>query len=156
MKTVNFEEYQKAKNEIIEGVVYKENTREENGRIIKSYISEKDQIFHEIMSNGIVEFWSDKHSESRYYDDRTVEEKIKAYEEKIAGLVVENRELTEALESEKEKLEEAQDDLKEVQRDLEKAQDDLADAEEELEEAKDTISDLKDKFADIESIVAGV
>ena len=155
MKTVDFEEYQKAKNEIIGGVEYREHSRqEEDGRIVKSYISEKNEVFHEVMTNGIVEFWSDKHSESRYYDDRTVEEKIKAYEEKIAELVQENRELTEALESEKEKLEEAQKEVH--QRDLEKAQDDLADAEEELEEAKDTISDLKDKFADIESIVAGV
>jgi len=136
MNTVDFEEYQKAKNEIIGGVEYKEHSRQEqDGRIIKSYISEKNEVFHEVMTDGVVEFWSDKHSESRYYDNRTTEEIIAQYEDKIDALENENRELIERLQV---------------------AEENLKDANKELEEANDTISDLKDKFSEIENIAAGV
>jgi len=84
MKTVTLKEYEEAKGEIINGVEYKENTRIlEDGRISKSYATEKNGVFYEITCNGITEFWSDKHSESRRFDGRSREEIISQYEEKL-------------------------------------------------------------------------
>jgi len=94
MKAVNYEVYQKAKNEIIGGVEYKEHTSMEDGRIVKTYATEKNGVFHEITSNGVTEFWSDKHPDSRRYDGRTSEEIISQYEEVIAYYKKENANLT--------------------------------------------------------------
>lgn len=75
MKIVSFQEYQAAKLEIIGGVEYEESSMlKSNGRIIKQYITEKNGTFYEATELGLTEFWSDKHSESCYYDDRTREE----------------------------------------------------------------------------------
>lgn len=95
MKAVNFEEYQKAKNEIIGGIEYKEHTDlKEDGRIVKQYATEKNGTFYEITSNGVTEFWSDKHPDSRRYDGRTSEEIISQYEEVIDYYKKENANLT--------------------------------------------------------------
>lgn len=72
MTFVTFKEYQEAKNEIIGGVEYKEETRFPNqwGMMSKQYGTEKNGTFYEVTdpNTGIVEFWSDKDSKSRYYN----------------------------------------------------------------------------------------
>jgi hypothetical protein len=93
MKTVSFKEYEEAKREIIGGVQYKEHSELEGGRISKQYATEENGIFYEITENGITEFWSDKHPESRRYDDRTREEIIVQYEEIICRLQKERNRL---------------------------------------------------------------
>ena len=85
-KTVTLKEYQDAKAEIIRGVECKEFSENSNGRTVKTYAAENGHTFHEVTENGITEFWSTKHSTSRYYDDRTREEIIAEYEKKISKL----------------------------------------------------------------------
>jgi len=70
MKHVTFAEYQEAKNEIIGGVEYKEySTLKDGGVINKQYATEHNGTFYEVNDGGRVEFWSDKHPESRIYDE---------------------------------------------------------------------------------------
>jgi len=74
MKYASFEEYQAAKNEILYNMEYKElvGLNEHGGaHIIKSYTTEENGTFYEIDEDGVVEFWSDKHSVSRFYDGRS-------------------------------------------------------------------------------------
>ena len=86
-KTVTFREYEDAKLEIIKGVEYKEYSQmREDGRFTKQYATEKNGVFYEVTDNGITEFWSDKHSASRYYDSRTREEIIAYYEDLLGDL----------------------------------------------------------------------
>jgi len=50
----------------------------------KTYSTEKNGTFIEIIDPGkpgIIEFWSTKHPESRYYDDRARSEILAEYEE---------------------------------------------------------------------------
>jgi len=82
METVSFEEYQAAKNEIIYGVEYEEITILASTR----YYCEKNGSFYEVTDNGITEFWSDRHPESRYYDWRSSEEIMAQYEERLDAL----------------------------------------------------------------------
>ena len=90
MKTVSFDEFENAKLEIIRGVEYHEDTSETDyGTTSKTYSTEKNGSFYEVTFHnkpGVIEFWSTKHPESRYYDDRSREEIIAQYEEKIAIL----------------------------------------------------------------------
>ena len=66
MKHVTFAEYQEAKNEIIGGVEYKEySTLKDGGVISKQYATEHNGTFYEVNLGGRVEFWSDKHADSR-------------------------------------------------------------------------------------------
>jgi hypothetical protein len=81
MRTVSFEEYQAAKNEIIYGVEYKAVSLLASTR----YSTGKNGSFYEVTENGIVEFWSDRHPESRYYDARPSEEIIAQNEERLAA-----------------------------------------------------------------------
>lgn len=69
MKHVSFEEYEAAKAEIIGGVQYKEQSTLEGNVIRKTYATEENGVFYEVNDGGRVEFWSDKHPESRIYDE---------------------------------------------------------------------------------------
>lgn len=69
MKHVTFAEYQEAKNEIIGGVEYRESAIVEGNIIRKTYATEHNGTFYEVNDGGRVEFWSDKHPESRIYDE---------------------------------------------------------------------------------------
>ena len=69
MKHVSFEEYEAAKAEIIGGVHYIEKSAMENDVIHKTYSTEENGTFYEVNDGGRVEFWSDKHPESRIYDE---------------------------------------------------------------------------------------
>lgn len=73
MAKATFAEYEAAKFEIIGGVEYKEETQFPNqwGMMSKQYHTAENGNFYESMDpdTGIVEFWSDKHPESRYYQD---------------------------------------------------------------------------------------
>lgn len=69
MKRVSFEEYEAAKAEIVGGVHYIEKSTMEGNVIRKTYTTEENGTFYEVNENGRVEFWSDKHSESRVYDE---------------------------------------------------------------------------------------
>lgn len=75
MQHVTFAEYQKAKNEIICGIEYKEESIFPNqwGMMSKTYSTESNGNFYEVTDpkTGVTEFWSDKHPASRYYDPRT-------------------------------------------------------------------------------------
>jgi len=87
MKTVSFQEYEDAKLEIIRGVEWHEDSIFPNqyGMISKTYSTKENGTFYEVTdpNTGITEFWSDKHSISRYYDGRTREELIAQYEDKL-------------------------------------------------------------------------
>ena len=69
MKHVSFEEYEAAKAEIIGGVQYKEKSELEGDVIRKTYSTEENGTFYEVNDGGRVEFWSDKHPDSRIYDE---------------------------------------------------------------------------------------
>lgn len=69
MKHVSFKEYEDAKKEIIGGVQYKEESKLEGSVIRKTYATKENGVFYEVNDGGRVEFWSDKHPESRIYDE---------------------------------------------------------------------------------------
>ena len=69
MKHVSFEEYEAAKAEIIGGVHYKEKSTLEGNVIRKTYVTEENGTFYEVNDGGRIEFWSDKHPDSRIYDE---------------------------------------------------------------------------------------
>ncbi len=69
MKHVSFKEYEAAKAEIIGGVRYEENSTLEGDVIRKTYATEENGVFYEVNDGGRIEFWSDKHPESRIYDE---------------------------------------------------------------------------------------
>ena len=69
MKHVTFEEYEAAKAEILLGVQYKEDSTLEGNVIRKTYATEENGVFYEANDSGRIEFWSDKHLESRIYDE---------------------------------------------------------------------------------------
>lgn len=79
MKHVSFEEYEAAKAEVLYGVPYKESSALESNMIRKTYATEENGVFYEVNDGGRVEFWSDKHPESRIYDEN--ERAITAEEE---------------------------------------------------------------------------
>lgn len=68
MTHVSLKEYEAAKAEIIGGVQYKEDSTLEGSTIRKTYTTERG-TFYEVNDGGRVEFWSDKHPESRIYDE---------------------------------------------------------------------------------------
>ncbi|MGP8313309.1 hypothetical protein ACG0Z4_20855 [Enterocloster aldenensis] len=88
MDKATFAEYEAAKFEIIGGVEYKEETQFPNqwGMMSKQYHTAENGNFYESMdpNTGIVEFWSDKHPESRYYQDYVCK-KDTAPEEKMTA-----------------------------------------------------------------------
>lgn len=73
MAHITFTEYQAAKLEVIGGVTYTEDSQFPNqwGMMSKQYATIENGNFYETMdpNTGVVEFWSDKHPESRYYQD---------------------------------------------------------------------------------------
>lgn len=69
MKHVTFEEYEAAKAEILLGVQYKEDSTLEGNVIRKTYATKENGVFYEVNDGGRIEFWSDKHPESRIYDE---------------------------------------------------------------------------------------
>lgn len=69
MTHVSFEEYEAAKAEIIGGVQYKEMSTLEGNVIRKTYTTEENGTFYEVNDGGCIEFWSDKHPDSRIYDE---------------------------------------------------------------------------------------
>lgn len=86
MKHVSFEEYEAAKAEVLYGVQYKESSTLEGSVIRKTYATEENGVFYEVNDGGRVEFWSDKHPESRIYDENeraaeTAEEETPHYGE---------------------------------------------------------------------------
>jgi len=98
MKTVSFEEFENAKLEIIRGVEYHEDTSDTDyGTTSKTYSTKNNGSFFEVTDHnkpGVIEFWSTKHPASRYYDDRSREEIIAQYEDRIAYYTKENAMLT--------------------------------------------------------------
>lgn len=69
MKRATFKEYEEAKLEIIRGKEYKEDANmDEYGINRKTYFCEDGSTFWEVTENGITEFWSTVHSESRKYE----------------------------------------------------------------------------------------
>lgn len=69
MTHVSLKEYEAAKAEIIGGVHYEEKSTLEGSVIRKTYTTEENGVFYEVNDGGRVEFWSDKHPESRIYDE---------------------------------------------------------------------------------------
>ena len=69
MKHVTFQEYEAAKAEILLGVQYKEDSTLEGNVIRKTYATKENGVFYEVNDGGRIEFWSDKHPESRIYDE---------------------------------------------------------------------------------------
>ena len=69
MERVTFAEYENAKAEIIKGVCYRESSTLEGNVIHKTYATEENGCFYEVDNAGRIEFWSDKHPESRVYDE---------------------------------------------------------------------------------------
>ena len=69
MKHVTFQEYEAAKAEILLGVQYKEDSTLEDNVIRKTYATKENGVFYEVNDGGRIEFWSDKHPESRIYDE---------------------------------------------------------------------------------------
>lgn len=69
MTHVTLKEYEAAKAEIIGGIRYKEDSTLEGSTIRKTYTTEENGTFYEVNDGGRVEFWSDKHPESRIYDE---------------------------------------------------------------------------------------
>jgi len=70
MKQVTYEEYQAAKSEILFDAEHRETTAPCEcgcGVIVKMYITERNGTFYEIDEGGEIEFWTDKHPSSRFY-----------------------------------------------------------------------------------------
>ena len=84
MKYATFDEYQEAKNEVLSGVKFTESSTVENGAVRKQYGTIENGTFYEVNDGGIVEFWSDKHPNSRYYDGRTKDDIISSLKEKLS------------------------------------------------------------------------
>ena len=87
MKHVTFEEYEAAKAEIIGSVQYKEDSKLEGDTIRKTYATAENGVFYEVNTAGRIEFWSDKHPESRIYDEAAAMEEAaaKKQEERLPG-----------------------------------------------------------------------
>ncbi len=79
MREVIFSGYQDAKAEIMKGGEYREYADiDEYGRLHKTICCEDGNNFYEVTKNGVTEFWSTRHSESRKYEEpRTVDQKAK-------------------------------------------------------------------------------
>ena len=83
MERVSLAEYEAAKLEIIKGREYKEYTdMDEYGRNHKTFCCKDGNTFWEITENGVTEFWSTKHSESRKYVAEAQKEEPKNAEER--------------------------------------------------------------------------
>lgn len=88
MKKATFTEYQEAKAEVMRGGECREYTdTDEYGRIHKTICCEDGNNFYELTANGVTEFWSTKHSESRKYEEpqATGQEPQEAAEDKEAA-----------------------------------------------------------------------
>lgn len=88
MAKATFAEYEAAKLEIIGGVEYREETQFPNqwGMLSKQYHTEENGSFYEVTdpNTGVVEFWSDKHPDSRYYQDYNLKRDTAQEEETAA------------------------------------------------------------------------
>lgn len=74
MKKATFSEYQEAKAEVMKGGECKEYAdTDEYGRVHKTICCEDGNNFYEVTENGVTEFWSTKHSESRKYEEPQAE-----------------------------------------------------------------------------------
>ena len=74
MKKATFSEYQEAKAEVMKGGECREYTdTDEYGRVHKTICCEDGNNFYELTANGVTEFWSTKHSESRKYEEPQAE-----------------------------------------------------------------------------------
>lgn len=74
MKKATFSEYQEAKAEVMKGGECREYVdTDEYGRLHKTICCEDGNNFYEVTENGITEFWSTKHSESRKYEEPQAE-----------------------------------------------------------------------------------
>lgn len=70
MKKATFSEYQEAKAEVMKGGECREyDDTDEYGRLHKTICCEDGNNFYEVTENGVTEFWSTKHSESRKYEE---------------------------------------------------------------------------------------
>ena len=71
MKHVDFGTYLKAKNEVLSGVEFKEETKLTGNIITKVYSAESGDNFYEITNTEttVTEFWSTKFPLSRYYNE---------------------------------------------------------------------------------------
>ena len=82
MKKATFSEYQEAKAEVMKGGECREYTdTDEYGRVHKTICCEDGNNFYELTANGVTEFWSTKHSESRKYEEPQGEHQEAAQEE---------------------------------------------------------------------------
>jgi hypothetical protein len=104
MQTVSFKEYEDAKLEILSGVEYHEDTNSLNqyGMMSKTYSTAANGNFWEVTDPnrpGIIEFWSTKHPNSRYYDGRTCKEIIVQKKKKIAIIEQEHETHVKSLEA---------------------------------------------------------
>ena len=74
MKKANYEEYNEAKQAVLNGIEYKEQSIMEGNTTTKTYTTEAN-CFYEIMDmdTNIIEFWSNLHPASRIYDDSVIE-----------------------------------------------------------------------------------
>jgi hypothetical protein len=84
--TVSFKEYEKAKDEIILGIEYKESSNiRENGNIFKSYSTEKGTFYEVLNADGSIEFWSTKQGRSRFTPPTvsTMPETVEAFKKDI-------------------------------------------------------------------------
>lgn len=71
MQRVTFEEYTKAKKEIMDDGACVEYERTDNyGRKYKTILCERGGIFWEVTEGDTTEFWSTKHPDSRKYEER--------------------------------------------------------------------------------------
>lgn len=83
MERVTFKEYEAAKAAVLYGKEFEETSSMENNVIFKRYVCKDGSgTFYERTENGVTEFWSTEHSESREY----AEPEYKATHEKKAEL----------------------------------------------------------------------
>lgn len=88
MKKATFKEYEAAKAEIIGGVEYREHSElGEDNVIRKTYSTKENGTFYEVNDGGRIEFWSDKHPESRVYDENERETAPRHYGNDLADKI---------------------------------------------------------------------
>lgn len=81
MERVTLKEYEAAKAAVLYGKEYEETSNMENNVIHKQYVCKDGSgTFYERTEDGVTEFWSTEHSESRIYVDKVAEKP--AHEEK--------------------------------------------------------------------------
>lgn len=85
MERVTFKEYEAAKAAVLYGKEYEETSSMENNVIHKQYVCKDGSgIFYERTEDGVTEFWSTEHSESRIYIDRIDEKPANEEKEELS------------------------------------------------------------------------